>query len=69
MVVICELCQDAAEPYGDLANELCAEEVALILQDFGNKIADHLCDEIESDGEIECACECKGARKRELRTR
>jgi hypothetical protein len=29
-----------------------------IMREMGADIADHLCDEMESDGDIQCACAC-----------
>lgn len=57
----CDSCVDAATEDG--AGGI--EEEALAL--MGEDMADHLCDEIETDGEIRCACPCKRAAKRKLR--
>ena len=57
----CDSCVDAAIEDGAEGFE---EEALAIM---GEEIADHLCDEIETDGEIRCACLCKRAAKRKLR--
>jgi hypothetical protein len=54
MTAICDLCSDAAVDDGvpgDIAGEL--------MMMMGDDFADHLCDEIETDGEIKCSCPCK----------
>lgn len=51
---VCDLCLSAAEEEG--AEEDIAAEVMVTL---GADVADHLCEEVESDGEIRCACACK----------
>tara|TARA_R100000306_G_scaffold62010_1_gene66611 strand:- start:637 stop:816 length:180 start_codon:yes stop_codon:yes gene_type:complete len=38
-----------------------------ILSAMGGEIADHLCDTIETDGEIACRCACKRELKRKYR--
>ena len=58
------ICESCAEVELD-----CAEDIEAVLRDYGNEVEDHLCDEIESDGDIRCGCECKGKRKAELRNR
>ena len=57
----CDLCLDAAQDEGASG----FEEEALDL--MGEDIADHLCEEIETQGEVECSCPCKRAAKRRLR--
>ncbi|KKM88669.1 hypothetical protein LCGC14_1256400 [marine sediment metagenome] len=58
----CESCVEAV--IDDGADEDIAEEA---LDLMGEDIADHLCDEIETQGEVECSCPCKRAAKRRLR--
>ena len=65
---ICDLC-DQVDLEFDPFTELCAEDAEALLRNYGNEVEDHLCDEIESDGDIRCGCECKGKRKAELRNR
>ena len=59
----CDLCLDAAQDEGASG----FEEEALDL--IGEDIADHLCEEIETQGEVECSCPCKPAEKKRLRER
>lgn len=62
MTTICDLCSDAAHDDGipdDIGDE--------IMMAFGDDFADHLCDEIESDGEIRCSCPCKAGLNRNIR--
>ena len=58
---LCERCLEAAEEEGAEG----FEEEALEL--MGEDIADHICDEIETDGELQCSCPCARAQKRKLR--
>ncbi len=58
----CESCIDAAIEEG-AGDDIAAECLALM----GEDIADHLCDEIETEGEVVCGCPCKRAAKRRLR--
>jgi len=61
-MAVCESCIAAAEEEGVPEGE---EDT--IMRDMGGEIADHLCDQIESDGDIQCACAChprkRGAKK------
>jgi hypothetical protein len=61
---ICDSCIMALEDegFGELE-----EDVGLLLTTLGADIADHLCDAIESDGEIECRCACKRVQKTKIR--
>ena len=34
------------------------DEQQMIMRELGSELADHLCDQRESDGEIRCACLC-----------
>ena len=38
-----------------------------IMAELGDEFADHLCDEIETDGEISCGCGCHWKAKRDMR--
>ncbi len=58
----CESCLEAVMDEG--ADEDIAAEC---LDLMGEDIADHLCDEIETDGEVVCRCPCKRTAKRRLR--
>ena len=51
--LVCETCIEALEEEG------CPEgEEARMAMDMGADIADHLCDQIESGGEVRCRCAC-----------
>lgn len=58
---MCDSCVDAAREDGAEG----IEEEALAI--MGDEIGDHDCDEIETDGEIRCACPCNRAAKKRLR--
>ncbi|KKL11465.1 hypothetical protein LCGC14_2545510, partial [marine sediment metagenome] len=58
----CESCLEAV--IDDGADEDIAEEC---LELMGEDIADHLCDEVETGGEVQCGCPCKSKAKLELR--
>ncbi len=58
----CESCIDAAIEEG-AGDDIAAECLALM----GEDIADHLCDEIETEGEVVCGCPCKASAKKEIR--
>ncbi len=62
MATPCESCLEAAIEEG-AGDDIAAECLALM----GEDIADHLCDEIETDGEVICGCPCKPGAKRRLR--
>jgi hypothetical protein len=53
MVTVCDSCIEALEEEG--APEGAEAQMAV---EMGADIADHLCDEIESDGDIRCTCAC-----------
>jgi hypothetical protein len=55
--LICESCLEAAdeEVSPDISS---VREMTQFLVDMGADIADHLCDQIESDGDIQCVCAC-----------
>lgn len=60
---LCESCREAFEEEG------ADEDMIDDLIELGSEIADHLCDEIESDGDIRCICSCHPAAKKRLRAR
>lgn len=43
------------------------EECELLCTELGGEIADHLCAEIELNGEIRCACACHWSVKQTIR--
>jgi hypothetical protein len=50
---ICETCLDSvAEEYG--SDDMTA--LYLLIQEMGADLADHRCDRVETNGEIECSC-------------
>ena len=52
--VVCDSCLDAAYDEGvkgDLQDE--------VMRELGGEWVDHLCDQIESGGEIKCSCGCR----------
>jgi hypothetical protein len=51
--LICDSCFMEAEDEGAPEGE-----EAMLMCEMGGELADHLCDEIESDGDIQCACSC-----------
>ena len=53
MAKVCESCLEVAEEEG--AEE---EEASMLMRTMGADVADHLCDQIESDGDVQCACAC-----------
>lgn len=60
---VCDECLLVAYDEG-----LQGEEQDLMMVDLGSELADHLCDEIETDGEMRCGCSCKQGAKRQLRS-
>ena len=52
--MVCDSCTMAAEDDG-VARGLISDAVMIAL---GADMADHLCDEIESGGDIRCSCAC-----------
>ena len=58
---VCDTCIMAAEEEG-----VPAEEASMVMRELGSELADHLCDQIESDGDIQCVCSCH-PRKRTAR--
>ena len=60
---VCEMClQWAAEEA--MAEE---DECELLCVTLGSEIGDHLCEEIENDGETRCRCSCHESAKQVLR--
>jgi hypothetical protein len=55
-VRICDSCSTAAYDAG--CGNMRVTTQFLIMQEIGGELADHLCDEIETDGEIKCNCGC-----------
>jgi len=53
MATVCETCIEALEEEGVPEGA----EVAMAI-DLGADIADHYCDQVASDGDIQCACSC-----------
>ena len=51
---VCDSCCDVA--YDDGITDW--QEQQMIMRELGSELADHLCDQRESDGEIRCACLC-----------
>lgn len=62
-VYVCDDCLQSA------AEEALApiEECELLCIELGSEIADHLCEEIELNGEIRCDCACHQSVKQTLR--
>jgi hypothetical protein len=65
---VCDSCMDSSTEEMDIPL-LTTEDIEEILSELGGVIGDHLCDELESDGEIRCGCGCHRKRKRELRSK
>ena len=55
--LVCESCLGAAdeEVSPDISS---VREMSSFMVDMGADIADHLCDQLESNGDIQCACAC-----------
>ena len=53
MATVCESCLMIAEEEG-----VPEGEESMIMREMGGEVADHLCDQIESNGDIQCACAC-----------
>ena len=52
---VCDSCLDAAYDMG-LEDR---ESQVTIMVEMGADVEDHLCDEVETDGEIRCGCACR----------
>lgn len=56
-VAVCESCLEVADE--EVAPDISSvREMSSLMIDMGAELADHLCDQIESDGDIQCACAC-----------
>ena len=53
--MVCDSCLDALEEEGFTGSK---EFMSRFCMEIGSEIADHLCDQIETDEEIKCACAC-----------
>ena len=53
VVAVCDSCLMIAEEEG-----VPEGEESMVMREMGSEVADHLCDQIESDGDIQCACAC-----------
>lgn len=62
-IEVCETCQLAASEEGMAA----PDEVELLCLELGGEIADHLCEEIELQGQQRCGCGCHQPAKDTLR--
>jgi uncharacterized Zn finger protein len=52
-MAICDTClESVAEEFG--SEDMLA--VQLLIQEMGADLPDHLCDRVETDGEIDCSC-------------
>ena len=52
-MAICDTClESVAEEFG--SEDMLA--VQLLIQEMGADLPDHLCDRVESNGELECSC-------------
>jgi hypothetical protein len=51
---VCDSCCDVA--YDDGITDWAEQQT--IMRELGSELADHLCDQRETDGEIRCACLC-----------
>jgi hypothetical protein len=55
---VCESCIEAIEEEG-----VPEGTEATMAVDMGADIADHLCDQLESNGDIQCACACHPSKR------
>ena len=52
-MAICDTClENVAEEFG--SNDMLS--VQLLIQEMGADLRDHLCDRVETNGEIDCSC-------------
>lgn len=71
-MTVCDSCVMALEDetFGELERVATTEEdVELLLTSLGGDIADHICDAIETKGEIDCRCACARREKAKRRVR
>lgn len=59
---VCESCLEAATDEG-----LSDDEAAAFCMELGSELSDHLCEEIELQGEVRCMCSCHQPTKHSLR--
>ena len=65
---ICESCRDKARlESSGLIDSDDLESLDIALDILGDDIGDHLCDEVETRGDIRCGCSCHLVTKRLLR--
>ena len=66
--LVCESCLQAAdrdieyngdEGYPDRSSD---RDMSVFMLEMGEVVADHLCDQLESGGDIQCACACHPAK-------
>ena len=53
-IQVCDYCVNVAYDQGIQGYE----EQATIMITMGSEVEDHLCDEVETVGEVRCACDC-----------
>ena len=56
--LICESCIDAGYEDGMPTDAIADGEVSTMLRQMGDMISDHLCDMVETEGDIQCRCAC-----------
>jgi len=64
---VVEVCDDCVNKAYDQGVEGYDEQVSTMMS-IGAELPDHLCEELELDGEIRCDCGCHGREKQRLRT-
>jgi hypothetical protein len=62
-MTVCDYCLEEAFDMG--ASDI--QEAVGAMQELGDDLPDHLCDEIEQAGLTRCACACKGDSKKRIR--
>ena len=55
---VCDYCVEAVEDDA-MGADFTEDEIQQIATTMGYMMPDHLCDSVESDGEIKCSCLCK----------
>jgi hypothetical protein len=60
---VCEMCLASAAEEAMAAEDECE----LLCVTLGSEIGDHLCEEIENDGDTRCGCSCHQPQKHMLR--
>jgi hypothetical protein len=61
MATVCESCLQAADEEVS-PNISSVREMSEFMVDMGADVSDHLCDQLESGGDIQCACACHPVR-------